>query len=82
LISIRNKNNEKMIDRNYLKQEMPRGLGKILAQKLGVTPKSISNYLTGKTNSRRIEIGVLKLLGDLKKEQNQLLKRVYDEVDN
>ena len=71
-----------MIDRNYLKQEMPRGLGKILTQKLGVTPKSISNYLTGKTNSRRIEIGVLKLLGDLKKEQNQLLKRVYDEVDN
>lgn len=71
-----------MIDRNYLKQEMPRGTGKLLAKKLGVSQKSISNYLTGKTNSQRIELGVLKLVGDLKKEKNQLLKKVYDEVDN
>lgn len=71
-----------MIDRNYLKQEMPRGTGKLLAKKLGLTPKSISNYLTGKTNSQRVELGILKFIGDLKKEKNQLLKKIYDEVDN
>ena len=70
-----------MIDRNYLKQQMPRGAGKLLAEKIGVTPKSISNYMTGKTNSGKIELAVLKFVGELKKEKNQLLKKVYDEVD-
>ena len=70
-----------MIDRKYLKQEMPRGSGKSLAKKLGVTPKSISNYMTGRTNSHKIELGVLRLISDLKKEKNKLLKEVYDEVD-
>jgi transcriptional regulator with XRE-family HTH domain len=70
-----------MIDRNYLKKQMPHGSAKILAEKIGVTPKSISNYITGKSNSEKIELAVLQLVADLKKKKNQLLKKVYDEVD-
>ncbi len=67
-----------MIDRSHIKQEMPRGMGKMVAEKIGVTPKSVSNYLTGKTNSNKIEMAILQSISDFKKERRKLIKEVYD----
>lgn len=71
-----------MVDRNYLKLQMPRGYLKKVASQLGISQKSISNYLTGRNNSERIEIALLKELAQIKAEKNRLYKKVYDGDDN
>lgn len=57
-------------------------MNKMIAEKIGVSQKTISNYLTGKTNSEKVENAILQALGELKEDKKQLLKKVYDQNPN
>lgn len=59
--------------REELKAKIPFGYGKKIAAELGVTPKTIYLFLNGKSNSYKVENAVLKAIGELKKEKENLL---------
>ncbi len=67
-----------MVDKKYLKTLIPRGYGKIIAKRAGVTPKSVSNYLTGRTESLNIETAALEVVSELKKQRSKLIKSAYE----
>ena len=65
-----------MIDRKELNRKLPKGYRKVIANELGVSQQSISNYLASRNYSERIERAILKKLAELKKEKDLLLKRI------
>lgn len=62
--------------RNELKNMVPHGCGKIIAEKAGVSQRSVSLFLNGKNNSYKVEKAVLETLAELKTQQKELLEKI------
>ncbi len=60
------------MNREELKNCIPYGYGKKIAEKAGVTEKSVSNFLVGKTNSVKIEMAALEVIAGLNGEKKRL----------
>lgn len=60
--------------RKAYKSMLPNGYQKKIAKDLGLQPSSICQFLSGKLNSSRIEVAVLKTIAELKREREKLLK--------
>jgi transcriptional regulator with XRE-family HTH domain len=66
------------MDRKELKKLVPHGYGKLIAEKAGVTPKYVSQFLNEKNDSTKIEIAVLEVIAELKGKRKQLLKQIIN----
>lgn len=64
------------MDRKELRKLIPRGYCTVIAQKAGVSVHAVSQYIGGQTNSHRIEVAMLEVLGELKKKREALLKKI------
>ena len=65
------------IDRQELKDLIPHGYGKKIAQKAGVSENSVSNFLNNpKVKSLRIEMAALEIAVEIKKKRDQLLYQI------
>jgi hypothetical protein len=62
--------------RTKLKKLIPNGYCKVIAERAGVTRKSVSDYLHGRSNSYKIEIATLEVVADLTKKKTELLKDI------
>ncbi|HCW05804.1 MAG TPA: hypothetical protein DGG95_00370 [Cytophagales bacterium] len=62
--------------RQEIRQQIPMGYCKVIAQRVGVTQKSVSHFMRGKTNSHRIEMAALELIVELKKEKKNLTDKI------
>ena len=56
-----------------IKEKLPHGFGKVVAEKAGVTQQSVSKYLNGKVKSWKIEKAGLEVIAELEKQRNQIL---------
>jgi hypothetical protein len=54
-----------MINNQELKEKLPHGFGKVVAEKAGVNEVSVSRFLNGKTNSWKIEKAALEVIAEL-----------------
>lgn len=61
------------MNRKELKSKIPHGYSKVIAQKAGVTQKSVSMYLNDKLNSHKIEMATLEVLSEIGKSKSILL---------
>lgn len=64
------------MDRKELKSKIPYGYSKIIAQRAGVTQKSVSMYLNDKLNSHKIEMATLQVLSDIGKSKSILIANI------
>lgn len=64
------------MNREELKNHIPYGYGKVIAQKAGVSERSVSNYMSGKTNSIKIEMAALQVLAELGEEKKELINKI------
>ena len=64
-----------MINRKALREQVPHGYCKIIAEKAGVTTKSVSVYFSYQVNSERIENAALQVVAELQVKKNKLLKK-------
>lgn len=64
------------MNRAELKSKIPHGYSKVIAEKAGVNPKSVSMYLNGKINSHKIEMAALEVLAEIGKRKNILLNDI------
>ena len=58
-----------MNENQNLKEKLPHGFGKVVAERAGVSEISVSKFLNGKTSSWNIEKAVLGVISDLNKER-------------
>lgn len=65
-----------MLNRTELKKQVPRGSATTIAQKAGVTTKTVSEYLNGKNNNIKVELAVLEVLAELNKKKKELLAQI------
>lgn len=65
-----------MLSREQIKGKVPFGYGKKIAEKAGVSQKSVSDWLNGKTDSVRIETATLELLAELSKARKKLYMNI------
>ncbi len=59
-----------------IKNHIPHGYGKVIAERAGVTEKSVSNFLTGKTKSIKIEMAALEVLAELNTKKSALSEKI------
>jgi len=64
-----------MITRQEIKNAVPHGYAKKIAKRANVTPKAVSDYMGGKTNSKRVETATLEILAELQKSKQELNNR-------
>lgn len=62
-----------MIDRQELRKKLPRGYGKKIALRIGVSEQSVSRYFSYRQNSERVENAVLDILVELSDEKRRKL---------
>ncbi len=60
--------------RELYRRSLPHGYQKKIADELGINKVAISQFLAGMSASKRIEDAILKTIGDLQRERNELLK--------
>lgn len=65
-----------MINRKELKEKVPYGYGKKIAEKAGVSQKVVSDYLNGKINSEKVEIATLEILAEISMKKKLLLEQI------
>lgn len=58
-----------------LKAKIPYGHIKIIAEKAGLTPKSISLFLNGKSKSRKAKMAVLEEVNRLETEEKNIINK-------
>lgn len=54
-----------MLNRQELKEKLPTGYQKVVANKAGVTQALVSKYLNNKTDSEKVEMAVLETLAEI-----------------
>ena len=64
------------MNRIELKNHIPHGYGKIIAAKANVSERSVSNYLSGKNNSCKIEMAALEILAELSDKKKGLTEKI------
>lgn len=62
-----------MYNSQELKEKIPHGFGKIVAEKAGVGEQSVSKFLNGKMRSWRIEKAVLEVIAELDQQRADIL---------
>lgn len=65
-----------MLDRKKIRENIPHGYGKVIAEKAGVSPKSVSEYLNNRTNSERIEQAALEVIAQVQQTKNHLISQI------
>jgi hypothetical protein len=70
-----------MIDRAKIRKELPHGKLSEIAKEAKVAQPSVSNWFSGKINSERIEVAVVRVYVKYKKERNKLEQELLA-VDN
>ena len=64
------------MDRKDMQKSIPHGYKKIIAEKAGVKQRSVSMFLTGKTNSYKIEMAALSVLAELADNKKVFTERI------
>lgn len=64
------------MDRKELKRLLPYGYGRKIAKRVGVSEKSVSLFINGKSNSPKIEIGALEVLAELNSKRRLLISQI------
>lgn len=60
------------MERNQIRKLIPQGYCKIIATRAGVSTKTVSCYMTGKSQSFAVEIAALQILDEIGKSQNRV----------
>lgn len=63
-----------------LKKQLPHGAQKIIAERAGVTPKIVGNYLSGVTGKTVTRARILKEAAKYLKEYNKLEKDILKNI--
>jgi DNA-binding LacI/PurR family transcriptional regulator len=61
-----------MIYNKEIKEKLPHGFGKIVAEKAGVNEVSVSRFLNGKTNSWKVERAALEVIAELQSTRTNI----------
>lgn len=66
------------MDRQELRSKIPHGYGKIIAERAGVSERSVSLFLTGKTKrgSGKIEMAALQVAAEVCGEKRKLIDQI------
>ncbi len=59
-----------------IKNMLPHGYSKIVADKAGVSRAAVSKYLSGKSESMKIELAALEVLAELSQKKEKLLRKI------
>lgn len=65
-----------MLTRQEIKKAVPHGYAKAIAVKAGVTQKTVSEYLNGKTNSKKVAEATIEVLKDIKASKEDFNNRL------
>ena len=65
-----------MIERKELRDKLPYGYQKNVAERAGVSISCVSNYLKGLNNSEKVEMAILEILAELSDRKKALLDRI------
>lgn len=65
-------------DRKFIRLMLPHGAQTEIANKLGITRSTVNQYLSGIRNSERIEKAIVEKYEEVKKEREDLRKRIYE----
>jgi len=65
-----------MLTGQEIKKALPHGSGKLIAKKAGVNAKAVSEYFSGKTNSKRVALAVVETLEEIKQKKNEFENRL------
>jgi len=63
-------------DRKLIRKKLPQGSGKKISEMSGISMVSVSRWMTGKTNSLKIENAAIELLIKLNKDRDRTLKKI------
>jgi transcriptional regulator with XRE-family HTH domain len=61
-----------MIYSQELKDKIPHGFGKIIAERAGVNECSVSKFLNGKTKSWKVEKAVIEVIAELETKRETI----------
>ena len=64
-------------DRKFIRENLPYGAQKEIASKLGISPLSVNQYLSGIRNSSKIENAVIGKYEEVKKRREEIKKIIY-----
>jgi Transcriptional regulators len=64
------------MERKDLKEKLPYGYAKLVAERAGVSSHSVSRFLNGYNNSVKIENATLEILSELYSQKKKLLKNI------
>ena len=70
------------MERIELKRLVPRGYGKLIAQRAGTNQMTVSRFLNGKNNCLAIELATLELLAELTEKKQSLVCRIKGKSAN
>jgi len=59
-----------------IKNLIPHGYGKVIAERAKVTPRTVSLFLTGKSKSIKVEMAALEVLAELNTKKNTLSQKI------
>jgi DNA-binding LacI/PurR family transcriptional regulator len=62
--------------RSDMKLLVPRGYGKLIAQKAGVTEMTVSQFLNGKNDNIKVELATLEILAELADKKEFLVNKI------
>ncbi len=62
-----------MIYSKELKEKLPHGFGKVIAERAGVNEQAVSKFLNGKTNSWKVEKATLEVIAELNTTRGNVL---------
>ncbi|MBX2916428.1 MAG: hypothetical protein KF856_14255 [Cyclobacteriaceae bacterium] len=62
--------------RKKMKGMIPQGYCKVIAQKAGVSRKSVSDFLHGRTDSHKVEMAALEVIADLTRQKAILIRDI------
>jgi len=62
--------------RQELKEKIPHGYAKKIAEKAGVNRITVSKWLNGKSDNPMVELAVLEVVAELSEQKSGLLARI------
>lgn len=65
------------MNREELRKMIPQGYMKVIAARSGVSQKSVSHFMSGRTShSERIETAALEVLAEISERRKALIKKI------
>lgn len=62
--------------RRSLKEQLPHGYSKIVAQRAKVSQKMVCDFFAGRRNSVKVELATLEILAELSQKKKHLLEQI------